>query len=83
MQDYYFNGNTAIINYTKKYMTNPVDLLDSEGFSEFLDRFLAYLKQHNQVLYIWLTDDAKLSDVKVELIKLMVGKAVNPAVSVQ
>ena len=71
MQDYYFNGNTAIINYTKKYMTNPVDLLDSEGFSEFLDRFLAYLKHHNQVLYIWLTDDAKLSDVKVELIKLM------------
>ncbi len=70
MDDYYFHNQTVIINYTRKYVTNAAELVDSEGFHVFLDNYMEYLRTHNQILYLWLTDRADAETVKAELVKL-------------
>lgn len=67
----YYKRNMAIINYTKKYCVNAQELISSEGFQQFLDLFFNHLATHNLELYNWLFEGARISDVKVEIIKLL------------
>lgn len=67
----YYKRNMAIINYTKKYCVNAEELVSSEGFQQFLDLFFNHLATHNLELYNWLFEGSRISDVKVELIKLL------------
>ncbi|MDQ9871611.1 hypothetical protein RFX30_19860, partial [Acinetobacter baumannii] len=58
----YFKDNEVIINYTSEFVTSIDQLLDSQVFNEFLNRYIDYLNDHRRDLRDFLyqgTDDRK------------------------
>lgn len=53
----YFHENTCIIDYSAAYITNAHQLVDSEAFTEFLNRYVVYLSEHHRDLYRFLIKD--------------------------
>lgn len=68
-ESYYFHDDTVILNYSKKYVTSKHDIVSTELFDEFLERFLVHLKAHHSDLYNYLSDNdvKEASSVKKEL----------------
>ncbi|MCF0108516.1 MAG: hypothetical protein HUJ57_00175 [Erysipelotrichaceae bacterium] len=66
-ETFYFNRNTALINYTKKYCTTPDELISSEGFSAFLDLFFDHIQKTNSNMYDWLMNSAPFNVSSFEL----------------
>ncbi len=54
---YYFHDDEIILNYSKKYVTSNHDIIKSDAFDEFLDRFLDHLKHTHYDLYQFLSDN--------------------------
>ena len=67
----YFHDNTVILNYSKKYIKDNVDIISSEGFYTYLTRFLKDLHIHHHDLYLWCKDCAhgEIEDHLIRLIK--------------
>lgn len=67
-ESFYFTDDTVIINYSKKYLTNKQDIIDTEIFDAFLDHFLAELKKHHHDLYTFLSrGDREEEQMKKEI----------------
>lgn len=58
----YFKDHEVILNYSASFITSTSQLLDSEVFNTFLEKFLDYLEDHRRDLRDFLyqnTDDRK------------------------
>ena len=65
---FYFSDDTAIINYSKKYITTNQELVDSELFDAFLDHYIDYLKKNQYDMYKFVSrDDSSREDIKKEV----------------
>ena len=67
----YFHDNTVILNYSKKYIKDSIELLSSEGFYQYLTQFLEDLHRYHHDLYLWCVDCAKDEKVEDHLIHLI------------
>ncbi|QRG87382.1 hypothetical protein [Bulleidia sp. zg-1006] len=53
-ESYYYHKDTIILNYSKKYITNKHEVVETEAFDCFLDHYLSYLQKHHMDLYAYL-----------------------------
>lgn len=73
MESFYAHDGMVLINYTKTYVNDPSDLLDSEEFKYFICLFMDDLKKTNYDLYTFLTTIAynRKIDNLIRLLKML------------
>ena len=69
-QSLYLNEHTAIINFSASYYNDPEQLLSSDGFTIFLDRYLKDLAVRDISLFTWLTRGRELEDMIKDMVRL-------------
>lgn len=74
---YYIHENSVILNYSKFYVTNPTELIQSDGFNAFLHYYLQYLHKTHHDLHAFLfrnhdSEESVRSDLKSVLKLLLV-----------
>jgi len=69
-QTFYMNERTAIINFSAAYYADPEQLLSSDGFTEFLSRYLKDLAVRDIGLYTWLTRGRQLEEMTKDMVRL-------------
>ena len=71
---YYFHNDTVILNYSKKYFKDAVDLVNSDGFKDFLTYYLGSLRKHHHDLYVWILscfEENPIEDKIISIFKLL------------
>ena len=71
---YYFHNDTVILNYSKKYFKDSVDLVNSDGFKDFLTYYLESLRKHHHDLYVWILscfEENPIEDKIISIFKLL------------
>lgn len=69
-QTFYMNNRTAIINFSAAYYNDAEQLLSSEGFSEFLSRYLKDLAVRDISLFTWITHGRELDAMIKDMVRL-------------
>ncbi len=67
---YYFHEDTVILNYSKKYFKDSVDLLNSDGFRDFLDIYLKALEKNHYELHKWAIASCEDKEPLTQIIKV-------------
>ena len=67
---YYFHEDTVILNYSKKYFKDSVDLLNSDGFRDFLDIYLKALEKNHYELHKWAIASCEDKDPLTQITKV-------------
>lgn len=56
---YYYHNGKVILNYSKKYVTSMHDVVSTDVFEGFLDKFLDHLRDTHSDLYRYLVIDSE------------------------
>jgi hypothetical protein len=74
-ESYYYHGDMVILNYSKKYITNKHEVVETEAFDCFLNHYLSYIQKHHIDLYHYLCvyDSSEMkSHIKMVLKQLLI-----------
>ena len=69
-ESFYMSNNVVVLDFSSEYFQNVQELVSSNGFKVFIERYFKDLAINDINMFSWLTNNRSLDEMVKDVVKL-------------